>query len=312
MADAAYVNISLYQMKMFLIAAECKSFTKTSQQLHTTQSAVSKSIASMENVLGFPLFVRRNKVLELTPGGELLAQEWQHVVQNIELSIDRAYLLNEEDKRSIVIGEPDSMKTDKDYAPQIERFRQAHENITLRFVERSIFELVEQLLFDELDVIFTIDYEVPVLERAQISWLPVADSPHIQIIMYKDHALATRDSLVIGDLREEGFIVPTPTGHRNQSYIDYIAGLCEPYGFKPKMEIPVANTRSMISTLLRTRRGIIFGNRFLYDGDSPDLRHVEVAGTYSRLIVAWKDSSRKFGLRDFIDAVTADYKPAKA
>lgn len=307
MADAAYMNISLYQMKMFLIAADCKSFTKTSQRLHTTQSAVSKSIASMENALGFPLFSRHNKVLELTPGGELLAHEWRHVVQGVESSIDKAYLLNERDKRSIVVGEPDSMKTDGDYAPQIKAFQQAHEDITLRFVERSIFELVGLLTSGEADAIFTIDYEASVLDDLGISWLPVADSPHMHLIMHEDHPLAARDSVSIADLRDEDFIVPTPSEH--QSYIDFIVGLCRPYGFRPRMTIHAANTRSMVSTLLRTRRGLILGNRFLYDGDSAEVRHIDLAGTYTRLIVAWRNSPGKVGLDDFIEAVTAGYEP---
>lgn len=115
MPNTNYLNFSLYQIQIFLVVCECKSFTTASQIMHTTQSAVSKSIASMESVLGFQLFIRNNNKLELTSAGSLLEKEWRSVIQNIELAINKAFLLHEREQKSIVIGEPDSMKTDKDY-----------------------------------------------------------------------------------------------------------------------------------------------------------------------------------------------------
>ncbi|MFZ7121960.1 MAG: LysR family transcriptional regulator [Eubacteriaceae bacterium] len=137
----------------------------TSQILNTTQSAVSKSVASMENILGLPLFERKNKKLELTASGKLLAKEWRNLVQNAELTVDKAFLMYEREQRSVIVGERDSMKTDKDYWPQIEQFQKKNQDIRLIFVERSISELVGKLISNELDIIFTIDYEVPILDK---------------------------------------------------------------------------------------------------------------------------------------------------
>ena len=54
----ALADLSLNQIQLFLRAAEFRSFTATAAFFHTTQSAVSKSIAGMESALGFPLFHR--------------------------------------------------------------------------------------------------------------------------------------------------------------------------------------------------------------------------------------------------------------
>lgn len=305
MAKQNFLNINLYQINMFLIVCECGSFTMTSQILNTTQSAISKSIMSMETILGFPLFIRNNNKLELTSGGKLLAKEWRSVVQNMELSIDKAFLLYEREQRSIIIGEPDSMKTDKDYWPNIKIFQEDNKDISLSFVEHPISELIGKLVSNELDIIFTIDYEVPTLDRLGLNWKPVADSPFAHLILHQKHPLAAKDKISIYDLKNEDFIVPAPTLH--QTYIDFMFELCKPYGFDPKLSITVPNARSMTSTLLRTHSGVILGNRFLYDADSPDLKHFILDNTYSRLIVAWKDSFQKPGVQDFIRAVTADY-----
>lgn len=277
-----------------------------SRIMHASQSAVSKSIAAMEGVLGFPLFIRDKNKLELTAAGSLLEKEWRSVIQNMELAIHKAFLLYEREQKSIVIGEPDSMKTDKDYWPAIEQFQNDHKEINLIFVERPISELISKLVSNELDIIFTIDYEVPTLEKLGLNWAPVADSPFIQILVHSSHPLAERDRITMADLKEENFIVMAPTLH--QTYIDLLFDLCRPYGFKPHIRVTVPNARSMISTLLRTKSGVVMANRFLYDADSPELRHFSLDNTYSRLIVAWKDGSAKNGIRDFVQAVTANYK----
>lgn len=305
MANYNYMSINLYQMNMFLIVCECGSFTMASQILNTTQSAVSKSIASMETILGFPVFMRKNKKLEITPSGRLLEKAWRSVVQNVGLSIDTAFLLYEREQRSIVVGEPDSMKTDMDYWPKIELFQEKNKDINLIFSECSISELVGKLISNELDIAFTIDYEIPILDKLGLNWRPVADSPFMHAIVHLQHPLAARDSITIADLKDEDFIVPAPILH--QSYIDFIFALCKPYGFKPKMTITVPNARSMISTLSRTQTGVILGNRFLYDADNPYLKHFTLDNTYSRLIVAWKDNYQKPGIQDFISTVTSDY-----
>lgn len=54
----------------FLAVADTGSFTKASQRINRTQSAVSQQIAKLETIIGSPLFVR-GKNLSLTPDGEL-------------------------------------------------------------------------------------------------------------------------------------------------------------------------------------------------------------------------------------------------
>lgn len=54
----------------FLTLAETLSFTKTSQILYFTQQGVSKNISQLESQLGFPLFRRRGKKIELTDEGQ--------------------------------------------------------------------------------------------------------------------------------------------------------------------------------------------------------------------------------------------------
>lgn len=54
----------------FIAVADTQSFTKASQRINRTQSAVSQQISKLETIIGRPLFVR-GKNLYLTPDGEI-------------------------------------------------------------------------------------------------------------------------------------------------------------------------------------------------------------------------------------------------
>ncbi|MGJ7092942.1 LysR substrate-binding domain-containing protein [Vibrio hannami] len=60
----------LRNLHTFTIAANSLSFTQAGHQLHITQGAVSHRIKVLEKELGFSLFVRGTRKLELTPEGE--------------------------------------------------------------------------------------------------------------------------------------------------------------------------------------------------------------------------------------------------
>jgi len=63
----------------FLITAQCCNFTRAAEQLHITQGAVSRQIAGLEDHLGYELFIRQARGLDLTAEG----REWLPRVQQV-------------------------------------------------------------------------------------------------------------------------------------------------------------------------------------------------------------------------------------
>src|ERR1700732_4593800 len=57
---------SLNGLRAFEAAARHLSFTRAAAELNVTQTAVSHLIRRLEEQFGIPLFVRRNRALELT------------------------------------------------------------------------------------------------------------------------------------------------------------------------------------------------------------------------------------------------------
>jgi LysR family transcriptional regulator, glycine cleavage system transcriptional activator len=64
---------SLDALRIVVVAARHLSFTEAACELHLTQSAVSHRIRGLEEELGFSLFKRLTRRLELTPQGRALA-----------------------------------------------------------------------------------------------------------------------------------------------------------------------------------------------------------------------------------------------
>jgi LysR family transcriptional regulator, glycine cleavage system transcriptional activator len=67
----------------FEASARLQSFTAAAAELHLTQSAVSRQIRALEDMLGSELFVRERQTIRLTTAGEAYAQEIRGALDRI-------------------------------------------------------------------------------------------------------------------------------------------------------------------------------------------------------------------------------------
>lgn len=64
-------------------AARHMSFTAAAKELNVTQPAVSRQIRDLEKSLGFPLFIRRHRALDLTQNGRQMASALTQSIEHI-------------------------------------------------------------------------------------------------------------------------------------------------------------------------------------------------------------------------------------
>ena len=62
------------------------SFTRAAEELHLTQSAVSKQVAQLEEMLRHHLFLRIRRRLQLTPAGSLYLAEVNKILTQVDMS----------------------------------------------------------------------------------------------------------------------------------------------------------------------------------------------------------------------------------
>jgi len=80
--------IGLAPLRGFEAAARRLSFTLAAQELHLTQSAISRQVGALEADLGLRLFVRKTRGLVLTSAGERLMRSVQQVLGGLDRTVN--------------------------------------------------------------------------------------------------------------------------------------------------------------------------------------------------------------------------------
>lgn len=77
---------SMAALQCFEAAARHLNFTRAAQELNLTQSAVSKQVAQLEDMLRHHLFLRIRRRLQLTPAGALYVAEVNKILTQVDMS----------------------------------------------------------------------------------------------------------------------------------------------------------------------------------------------------------------------------------
>jgi LysR family glycine cleavage system transcriptional activator len=80
--------IGLAPLRGFEAAARHLSFTLAAEELHLTQSAISRQVGALEADLGHRLFVRKTRALALTADGERLLRSVRGALGGIDRTVD--------------------------------------------------------------------------------------------------------------------------------------------------------------------------------------------------------------------------------
>ena len=76
--------MNIDKLQTFKTLCETMSFTKTAEELYTSQPNVTKQIKSLEEELGYPLIERTHKSFTLTEYGKLFYSKSEHSVKEVE------------------------------------------------------------------------------------------------------------------------------------------------------------------------------------------------------------------------------------
>ena len=82
--------VELRQLRYFVAVAEELHFGRAAERLHMSQSPLSRAIRELERELGFVLFIRTTRRVELTPGGSALLERARRALAEVDLAVDDA------------------------------------------------------------------------------------------------------------------------------------------------------------------------------------------------------------------------------
>jgi LysR family hydrogen peroxide-inducible transcriptional activator len=186
------LNISLKQLRYYLVAAKHESLRQAARELKISQPSLSAQLQKLEDALGVELFERSRGGVTLTPLGRDLLKQAQQAVNAAEVIIDAANFATKGPSGTFRLGASHTLGP---YAlpwilPEVHR---KYRGVKLFVREEVPDKLAEGLYGGRYDLIFT---TLPLKEEG-ITVMPLFREP-LYLVMSAEHPLA-KNRTIRGD-----------------------------------------------------------------------------------------------------------------
>lgn len=159
----------------FTSVARTSSFSITARELKISQQAVSRHIRTLEDELGFQLFLRNYQSVRLTSAGETMLRyftERDRLMENMTTRFQR-----DTDEHCLRIGWSQWIGCPDWFRAAIDSYAAAHPEIQVFVYDLNAQELAQALEANELDVLLTTRYTSAFLpltwQKREIAEVPV-------------------------------------------------------------------------------------------------------------------------------------------
>ena len=269
--------MELRHLRYFVAVAEELHFGHAAARLHMAQPPLSMQIKQLESEIGFRLFQRTNRKVELTQAGALLLDDVRELLAELDRSVASAKRVARGEAGWLGIGFVGSA-TYAVLPAALQRFREEHPDVELVLRELVSAKQAQALREGRIHVGLArpaigedgFESEVILNERL-VAALP--DS----------HPLAKNRRLRIEDLAREPFILfpqnPKP------SYADFVLGICEQAGFVPRIVQEAAEMHTAIG-LVAAGLGVTLVPGSVRTETRPGLTFRDLAGAPSTALTA--------------------------
>ncbi|SON66741.1 Transcriptional regulator, LysR family [Latilactobacillus sakei] len=190
------------KLATFIDLARTCNYSRTAENIFSTQATVSKYIMALEKDWGVTLFTRDYRTVTLTkagaailPGVKTLIQAEQRLLQTIDQQI------NQTDQTLVIKGIPTISRYQA--FQLIFQFNQQHPEINLKFSEAETNQLILSLDDGRADIVFTRLFEKP---RAEYTVLG-EERDYFVALIARDNPLAQQTALTVQDLAHEPFLL---------------------------------------------------------------------------------------------------------
>jgi LysR family transcriptional regulator, nitrogen assimilation regulatory protein len=146
------IRVELRQLRYFKAIADARSFVRGADHLHVAQSALSRSIAKLEEQIGRLLFIRHSGGVTLTDAGVLLCAHADQILKGMQRLSDEMAADTQEPRGLVSMGAPPSLQSALT-APVAARFIKAFPQAFLNVVQDSSARLREGASTGDLDVV---------------------------------------------------------------------------------------------------------------------------------------------------------------
>jgi LysR family transcriptional activator of nhaA len=195
-------DLNYHHLRYFLAVAREGNLTRAAENLHVTQSAVSVQLKKLEEAIGYELFDRRGRGLEITSAGRVALDYADTIFSLGDEMLGVLERQAERRQRTLRVGVLATLSRNFQIgllSPLLGR-----DDTILHIRSGRVVELVESLEAHQLDIVLT--NSLPAREESA-GWVPhTIDEQPVSLIGQPD---PVRDADVETLLREEALVVPT-------------------------------------------------------------------------------------------------------
>lgn len=219
------------QIKCFIAATQCGSFAAASEKVYMTPPTFGRHIASLERELGYPLFVRGRKQLQLTAIGKLMYEGFIEIESKLAALKAEAERIHSGTDGQLRIAILEGQHIDNKLLSILQYFQQSYKNLQVMMHRYSFREMENQLLTGKLDLGITLTVEVE--QNKNLDYAPFQSVKNF-IVLPRHHTLAQQDPLSLIDLKD------TPLLELEAGECHHVSGqmrrCCAAAGFQPRVE----------------------------------------------------------------------------
>ncbi|MFS0575169.1 LysR family transcriptional regulator [Sporosarcina sp. 179-K 3D1 HS] len=233
------------QLHNFQALAHIKNVTRAAKELSLTQSALSKSIARLEEEVGVPLFERNPRGVNLNSFGTLFLEYANRAIEEMNNAKEKINEMIDPSYGIIHFGFIPSLRPS--FVPNIiQLFLNDSPNVRFQLSQGPTGRIIKQLEAGEVDLVFC----SPQKEVENISTFPIIDE-ELFLVVPSSHRLSHRKEVALAEVANDLFV----HYHSDYPLRHVIDEFCQKAGFLPQVAIEGAEDE-IIGGLVAANCGI--------------------------------------------------------
>lgn len=222
------MNVDLLHMRHFVAVAEELHFGRAAARLGMAQPPLSQSIKRLEEALGFRLFERTRRKVELTPAGRVFLQEARRTLQQADETVRLARRAASEDLAELSISFT-SAALYRVLPAALRAHRERFPGREIRLDERATDAQIVGLQDGSVDLGFV----TPPLKAGTGLDVETVSRERFHVAVSAKSSFAGRDSIALQELSSEAFVLFPYT--QGPELHGKLVAACRQAGFLPRV-----------------------------------------------------------------------------
>lgn len=194
------MNISIKQLRAFLALAETENFTRASEMVNLSQPAFSALIAALEQEVGFRLFDRDTRKVQLNIDGLHFIKLARSLISSYDNTIREIKRYSSGEEGSVTVAVLPSLAVK--WLPQvIAKFNEENPKIRVDILDTQWDRCLHSIIDNSADI--AVAAGTPALKEIEAELL---FSDDFYLICHKDNELAQKQSVELKELEGQNFI----------------------------------------------------------------------------------------------------------